>query len=104
MARIPLSEEIKPNICIISCREPTHENGGYIMNMETLENEMLRLSPEERAHLARSLLVSLESLTEDEVSRSWLAEADRRARELDRGDVRPVSAETVREKARGLLR
>ena len=40
------------------------------MNMETLENEMLCLSPEERAHLAMRLLVSLESLTEDEVSRS----------------------------------
>jgi hypothetical protein len=74
------------------------------MNVETLENEMLRLSPEKRAHLAQRLLVSPESLTDEEISRSWLSEADRRARELDRGDVKPVSAEIVRKKARELLR
>lgn len=74
------------------------------MNMETLENEMLRLSPEKRAHLAQTLLVSLESLTDEEISQSWLSEADRRARELDRGDVKPVSSEIVRKKARELLR
>lgn len=74
------------------------------MKIETIENEALRLSPAERAGLARKLLLSLESLNDDEINQAWLVEADRRARELDSGDVKPVSAEVVREKARALLR
>jgi len=74
------------------------------MNMETFENEIFRLSPAERAHLAQRLLLSLECLTDEEISQSWIAEADRRSRELDRGEVKPVSAETVRKKAKALLR
>ena len=73
------------------------------MNMETLENEILRLAPGKRAHLAQKLLLSLELLSDEEISHSWLAEAGRRARELDRGDVKPVPADIVREKARELL-
>ncbi len=74
------------------------------MNLKTIENEALRLSPEMRAKLAQKLLLSLDSLKDDELRQAWLVEAKRRARELDRGDVQPISAEEVRRKAKALLR
>ena len=74
------------------------------MNSKTLEKEALRLPPEERAELAQKLLLSLEDLSSEELEETWLHEADRRARELDRGDVTPVPAEEVRRKAQALLR
>jgi hypothetical protein len=39
-----------------------------------------------------------------ELREAWLVEADRRARELDQGEVKPVPADEVRQKARALLR
>lgn len=74
------------------------------MNLETIENEALRLSLGERAKLAQKLLISLDALSDEELHQSWLLEADRRARELDSGDATPVSAAEVRKKARALLR
>ena len=74
------------------------------MDIKTVEYEALRLSAEERAKLAQKLLLSRDTLSEEEVEQAWFIEADRRARELDRGDVRPISADEVRRKARALLR
>ena len=74
------------------------------MDPQTVEHEALRLPPEDRAKLAQKLLLSLDTLSEKELEQAWLIEADRRARELDRGDVQPISAEEVRRKAKSLLR
>ena len=74
------------------------------MDSQTIEHEALGLPPEERAKLAQKLLLSLDTLSEEESEEAWLIEADRRARELDRGDVQPISADEVRKKARSLLR
>ena len=74
------------------------------MERNRVEHEALRLPPEERAKLAHKLLLSLDALSEEELEQAWLVEADRRARELDRGEVLPVPAEEVRRKARALLR
>ena len=74
------------------------------MDPGTIEHEPLGLPPEDRAKLAQKLLLSLDSLSEDESDQVWLVEGDRRARELDRGDVQPIAAEEVRKKARNLLR
>ena len=74
------------------------------MDPQTIEQEALRLPPDDRAKLAQKLLLSLDSLSEEESGQSWLIEADLRARELDRGDVQPISADEVRRKARTLLR
>jgi putative addiction module component (TIGR02574 family) len=74
------------------------------MDLKTLEKAALRLSAEDRAALAQKLLLSLDDgplLERDEL---WLSEADRRARQLDRGEVQPIPAEDVRRKARSLLR
>ncbi len=74
------------------------------MNLETIENEALSLSLGERAKLAQKLLISLETLTGEELSQSWLLEAKRRARELDSGEATPISSEVEKQKARALLR
>ena len=44
------------------------------MSIDEIRNEALRLSPEARASLARELLSSLESLSDDEIERLWLEE------------------------------
>lgn len=74
------------------------------MNLQEIEREALHLPEDERAELAQSLLLSLDSPSEQEISEDWLAEAGRRAGELDEGLVQPVSAEDVRRKAKSLLR
>jgi putative addiction module component (TIGR02574 family) len=74
------------------------------MDPTTVEHEALRLPPEKRAKLAQKLLLSLDTLSEEELEQAWLVEADRRARELDRGEIQPIPAEEVRRKARALLR
>ena len=74
------------------------------MDPQTIEQEALGLPPEDRAKLAQKLLLSLDTLSEEESERTWLIEAERRARELDRGDVQPISSDEVRRKARALLR
>lgn len=74
------------------------------MKRKDIEQEALRLPAEERASLAQKLLLSLEDLSADELKEAWLVEADRRAREIDRGEVQPILADAVRRKARALLR
>lgn len=74
------------------------------MDPKRLEHEALRLPPEDRAKLAQKLLLSLDALSEEELEQAWLIEADRRARELDHGEVQPIPADEVRRKAQALLR
>ncbi len=65
------------------------------MTVEELKAEALRLAPEGRADLARELLSSLESLSDSEIERLWLDEAERRLAELERGDATADPAEVV---------
>ena len=74
------------------------------MDLKQLQEAALQLSEEERAILARSLLVSLDADSESEIEQAWIAEASERARELELGQVKPVPAESVREKAKSLFR
>lgn len=74
------------------------------MKMKQIEDEALQLPEGDRAELAQKLLLSLDVPSEGEIAEDWLAEAQRRARELDEGIVQPVSADEVRRKAQALLR
>ncbi len=74
------------------------------MNLKQIEDEALHLPEEQRAELAQKLLLSLDSPSEEEIAADWLLEAQRRAKELDEGIVRPIPAEEVRRKAQSLLR
>ena len=74
------------------------------MELEVLEKEALKLSPQQRAKLARELLESLDALPAEALDQMWLDEAGRRAMQIDSGDVQLISAEEVDRKARALLR
>jgi len=68
------------------------------MTREALEAQLLRLPSEERAHLARVLIESLDE--QPELDPSWLLEAQRRAAELQAGIVQPVPTATALAEAR----
>ena len=59
--------------------------------LDELKEQAAKLSDDERAELALSLIESLEApADDDDAERAWLAEAERRADELRRGVVQPV--------------
>lgn len=74
------------------------------MDSTVIEREALHLPVAERAKLARSLLLSLDNMTETELHEAWLDEAQRRADEIDQGSIELISAEEVSAKARQLLK
>ena len=71
------------------------------MTRETLEAQLLSLPSEERAHLARVLIESLDE--QPELDPAWLDEAERRAAELESGTVQSIPAASALEKARRRL-
>jgi hypothetical protein len=70
------------------------------MTTEQVENEALKLKPQERAELAEKLLRSLEDLSEEEIERLWVKEAIRRDAEIDSGSASMRDAEDVFRDAR----
>ena len=74
------------------------------MNIDEIEAEVLKLDPQARARLAKRLLESLETLSDEENERLWAEEADRRDAEWDStpGSAHPA-AEVLRN-ARAKLR
>lgn len=74
------------------------------MNIQTLEQEVLRLPIEDRARLAETLLSSLDALSESETERLWFVEAQRRAAEIDQGIVELVSGEEVERTIQAILK
>jgi len=75
-----------------------------MLDLKPIEREALLLPTKERAKLANKLLLSLESLSDEEIDEFWYREVMDRAKELDRGEVQSISAEDVRKKALALLR
>jgi putative addiction module component (TIGR02574 family) len=69
-----------------------------------LEAKVLKLPPEQRARLAQRLISSLDQTSDAEAEELWLRESERRLGELESGEVQPVAAERVIEKARSSLR
>ena len=65
------------------------------VTIDELKAEALRLAPESRADLARELLASLDSLSDSEIERLWLDEADRRLARLDRGEASADPSDVV---------
>lgn len=74
------------------------------MKLGVIEKEALHLPVDDRAKLAQRLLESLDELSEEEAEKLWLVEAERRAREIDEGKVRLVSAETLERRVQARLR
>jgi len=70
------------------------------MTVDELKQAAMRLDPTERASLARELLVSLDALSEPEVERLWLEEAERRRLLVEAGETRLVPMDEVFAQAR----
>ena len=73
------------------------------LSYEQLAEEAMKLPSAAKAKLARQLLASLEPLSEAEIDRLWLDEAERRDRELDAGHP-GVPIDRVLERARASLK
>ncbi|MDO8987969.1 MAG: addiction module protein [Coriobacteriia bacterium] len=65
------------------------------MTIDELKAEALQLAPEGRADLARELLASLDSLSESEIERLWLDEAERRLAQLESGEATADPSDVV---------
>ena len=73
------------------------------MTPKELETEALQLNPTDRARLAKKLLNSLDALSEAEVERLWVEEAERRNEQIEQGVVEARRAEDVIRDARARL-
>ena len=74
------------------------------MRIEDVEAEALKLDPKARARLAGKLLESLEDLSEEENTRLWAEEAQRRDMEMDTNSDVGCSADEVFRDARAKLK
>jgi len=73
--------------------------------LKRLQDEALKLPARSRARLAERLLASLdEELADPDAEKLWIAEADRRAKEIAIGRVKRIPAEKVLRKARASFR
>jgi hypothetical protein len=74
------------------------------MSINELEAEALKLDPRARARLARKLLTSLEDLSEEENTKLWAEEAQRRDAEMDTDPDSGIPAADVFREARAKLK
>ena len=74
------------------------------MNTHDIEAEALRLDAKARARLAKKLLESLESLSDEENERLWAEEADRRDSAWDSAPGSGRPADDVLRDARAKLK
>jgi hypothetical protein len=73
------------------------------MNVENLEAEAMKLSLEARARLAKKLILSLDSPSDEENLTLWVTEAERRLRDLRKGKAKEVPAAEVLRRARAVV-
>lgn len=66
---------------------------------DTLAKEAMTLPYPERARLVDRLLATLEPEIDDDLETAWFTEIERRAAEIDRGEVSLIGWEEVRKRA-----
>lgn len=74
------------------------------MNMKQIQKEALNLAEDERAALAKTLLISLEPSSSESMAEAWLDEAAARAHEIDQGTIQTIPSHQVMAKALALLK
>ncbi|MCB1057217.1 MAG: addiction module protein [Acidobacteria bacterium] len=72
--------------------------------VKILESQALKLRREDRAELAKVLLLSLDGPEENDHDLAWAEEAERRLEELQTGAVEAIPSERVFREARERLR
>ena len=73
------------------------------MSLKELETEAMKLGIEERAALAEKLLLSVDAPSDAENLSLWVAEAERRLKELRDGTTEEVAVEEVFRRARAAI-
>jgi putative addiction module component (TIGR02574 family) len=73
-------------------------------NVAEIEAKIRSLSREDKADLLRVLIAELDGPPDVDVEQAWLAEAQRRHREVLEGKVKPVPGERVFESLRARLK
>ncbi|MDF0645469.1 MAG: addiction module protein [Nitrospira sp.] len=73
------------------------------MNHKELEAEIMKLDLDARAQLAEKLILSLDAPSEEENLRLWIAEAERRLRDLREGRAKEIPANEVFRRVRQAL-
>ncbi len=68
-----------------------------------IEKEILQLNPKEKAALARNIIDDLDAVTDENVDRLWLEEAQRRYQAYVVGETKAKPAQVVFDKARQRL-
>lgn len=63
--------------------------------LESLAQAALRLKPDARAKLTRTLVESLSGLSRKELDALWMAESERRDAEMESGKVKGIPGEQV---------
>lgn len=74
------------------------------MTSIAIEETVLRLPKSDRAHLVRLLLDSLDEPADTDIQQLWLAEAHRRAADIDSGKVELVSSEDLERRVQALFK
>lgn len=72
--------------------------------LEKLENDILSLTPQERAFLADRLLSSLDGDVLSDVDIAWIAEAERRYQEYKEGKRPGINSQEVFSEADRILK
>jgi hypothetical protein len=73
-------------------------------NIRELESQLLQLEPHARAMLAKTLLASLDDLSDEEYEQLWAEEAEARYADFLAGRTRAVDGDDVFARARARLR
>ena len=73
------------------------------MKLEELEVEIKKLPLKDRSALARWIVESLDDLSEAEINALWVAEAERRLDESEKGLVTELPSEEVLRRARAAI-
>ena len=73
------------------------------MTTTAIEQTLLHLPKQDRAHLAYLLLESLDEPSDSEIGQLWLHEAQRRAGEVDQGQVVMINGEAFEAQVQALF-
>ena len=74
-----------------------------VRDRESVTRDALALPDDTRAALAAALLESLEPAVDEDIENEWISEVQRRAAELDGGQVQGIPWSAVDQKLRAAL-
>jgi len=67
---------------------------------QTILEQAMKLSPNERAEVAEELIASLDEITDVDVEKAWQEEIQRRIQQIDSGEVKTIPWEVVQRQMR----